>query len=204
LLLLPALAGCSDPSKSDALAAVKRDVKEDAICILPAAILTRLKMQYTTKAACAPLPDDPLAKDPVVGCLDALVAAGATKNMPPGYLSEWPDEVASVSLDSLPAYDRRARALMFKSCVEMRDLREGRFRCGEATAEKVVHIAKGSSSSQVRVTYSRTVTLDPSVPAVEAACGALSHPAPEDTVTLSKNSGRWALATDEAASIPSR
>jgi hypothetical protein len=161
-------------------------------------MLSKLRVQYTTKAMCA-LADVPGApKDTTAACLDALVAAGLTKPMPPGYMAEWPDEVSSASLDSVSAYDRKARALLFKTCVEMRDLREGRFACGEAQADHVLKVTK-SSDTQAGVRYERTLNLSPSLAALDGACGAVTRPAPEGNVTLEKVDGKWALAHDEPA-----
>jgi hypothetical protein len=185
-------------SKSDALEVVRRDVQEEASCTLPVGVLSKLKMQYTTKAACSKRDEaNPSAKDQPTACLEALVAAGVTQAMPPGYMSDWTDEVATLPFDAVSPYERRARALQFKTCVEMRDLREGRFRCGEAKAEKVVRVTK-LGDARASVLYARTVTLDPSLRGIEAACGSVSHPAPEATVTLEKVDKKWALAHDDA------
>jgi hypothetical protein len=191
-------AGCG-LSKSDALEVVRHDVQEEASCTLPVGVLSELKMQYATKAACAKRPESTAAGETVKNvstkCLEALVAAGVTKAMPPGYMAEWTDEVATLPFDAVSPYERRARALQFSTCVEMRDLREGRFRCGEAKAEKVIHVTKLGDGA-ASVVYTRTVTLDPQLETIEAACGAVSHPAPEATVTLEKASGKWALRSD--------
>jgi hypothetical protein len=197
-VLLPS-AACGGLSKSDALEVVRHEVQEEASCTLPVGVLSQLKMQYATKAACSKRDDEhPSAKDLPTACLDALVAAGVTKAMPPTYMSEWTDEVATLPFDAVSPYERRARALQFKTCVEMRDLREGRFHCGEAKAEKVVRLTK-LDDARTSVLYARTVTLDPQLPTIEAACGAVSHPAPEATVTLEKVDKKWALAHDDAA-----
>jgi hypothetical protein len=191
-------AGCSDlPSKSDALAGVKQSVKEDATCTLPIDLLSRLKTQHTSKGVCVPREGGP-PMDAAMKCLDALVAIGATKPMPGGYMAEWPDEIGSAGFDSVSPYERRARSLLFKGCVAMTPgIREGQFRCGEAVAEKVVRITK-SDDEHALVRYARAIKLDPKLAEIDAACGAVTRPAPEASVTFAKGPDKkWALAMDE-------
>jgi hypothetical protein len=186
------LLGCSDlPSKGDALDLVKQGVKEDATCTLPIATLSKLKMQHASKAIC--VPQEAAA---TMACLDALTAAGMTKPMPPGYMAEWPDEVSGAGFDSVSPYDRRARALLFKGCVELTPgLREGQFRCGEASADKVVRMTK-TDETHASVRYARALTLDSRLAAIETACGAVGRPAPEGNVTLAKVDDKWAISKD--------
>jgi hypothetical protein len=190
------LLGCSDlPSKGDALDVVQRDVHEEASCTLPLGVLSKLKIQHTTKAVCVPKVDGP---DPVLACLQALEAAGSAKRMPASYLNEWPDEVAAMGFDAIPAYERRARALMFKACFELGDLREGRFRCGAAAADRVLRVTKkGEKLADVR--YARSLTIDEALTAIEAACGAITRPGPEADAILQRTDKGWAVVKDESA-----
>lgn len=196
------LVACSDlPAKNDALAAIQREVKEDATCTLPIHLLPALKMQHTTKAVCVPRESDPAGKkqyDDAMACLDALVAAGVTKKMPSGYLAEWPDEVSGTGFDSISPYERRARTLIFKGCVEMvDDLRAGQFRCGQARADKIVRVNK-VDATHASVRYSRAVTIDPRLATVEAACGKVTRPGPEAAATFVKSATdkKWVLGSD--------
>jgi hypothetical protein len=196
------VAGCSDlPSKNDALEIIQHEIKEEASCTLPIPLLGRLKMQHTTHALCAPREGSP-TPDAAVMCLDALVAAGVTKRMPGGYMAEWPDEVSAAGFDSVSPYDRRARELVFKGCFEMtNDLRDGRFRCGQARADHVIKVTK-KEEKRALVRYARAITLDPHLAAIDAACGATTRPAPEATITLEKTENRWALASGGEGRAP--
>ncbi|MBX3229369.1 MAG: hypothetical protein KIT84_17885 [Labilithrix sp.] len=205
------LFACSDvPAKADALATIQRDVKEEATCTLPINLLPLLKMQHTTKAVCVPRETDPAGKkqyDDAMRCLDALVAADVTKPMPSGYMAEWPDELSGTGFDAISPYERRARTLLFKGCVQMvDDLRAGQFRCGDARADKVVRISK-IDATHVSVRYSRAITIDPRLASVEAACGKVTRPGPEASATFVKNTEtkKWALGdgapTEDAAAL---
>lgn len=196
-------AGCSDlPSKSDALEIVKQSVKEEAICTLPIPLLSRLKMQHASKAICVPR-DGGREADEAWACLEALVSSGATKQMPHAYMAEWPDEISGASFDTVSPYERRARELVFKGCVEMTPgLRDGQFHCGQARAEKIVRVSK-QEDGQALVRYARAITLDPRLAAIDAACGAVTRPAPEGTIVIAKATDKkWSLAS-EAAAAPS-
>jgi len=191
------LVACSDlPGKEDALTTVQREVKEDATCTLPIKLLPALKMQHSTKAVCVPRESDPAGKkqyDDAMTCLQALVTAGVTKSMPPGYMAEWPDEVTGTGFDSISPYERRARTLLFKGCVEMvDDLRAGQFRCGQARADKVIRINK-SDATHALVRYSRAVTIDPRLAGIEAACGIVTRPGPEASTTFVKVDKKWSI-----------
>lgn len=190
-------AGCSNlPSKKDAFEVLTHEVKEEALCTLPVGLLSRLKMQYTTKAVC--VPREGPSSDPAMSCVDALVAAGVTKPMPASYMNEWPDDIALV----VSVYERRARHLLFKSCVEMvGDLRSGGFRCGEARADHIIQISK-KADKQALVRYARVITLDPGLAAIDAACGVASRPPPEETVTLEKSESRWIVVAEGEATSP--
>jgi hypothetical protein len=198
------LVACSDlPSKTDALAMVQRDVKEEATCTLPINLLPLLKMQHTTKAVCVPREVDPAGKktfDDTMACLNALVAAGVTKPMPADYMAEWPDEVSGTAFDQISPYERRARNLLFKGCVQMgAGLRNGQFSCGQAKAEKVIRVAK-TDETHAQIRYARTITLDPSLAAIDRACGAVTRPGPEATATLEKSADKkWNIVAEGAA-----
>lgn len=181
---------------------VQHEVKEDATCTLPIALLSRLKMQHTSKAVCVPREGGPPV-DAAMACIDALVAAGVTKRMPGAYMAEWPDEVTGAGFDSISPYERRARDLIFRGCIEMGALREGRFRCGQARADHVIQVTK-RDEQHVVVRYSREVTLDPQLAEIDKACGPTNRPAPEGLVTLEKIGKGWALAdTDPSTASPS-
>jgi hypothetical protein len=190
------LLGCSDlPSKGDALDVVQRDVHEEASCTLPVSLLSKLKMQHTTKAVCVPKAE---GRNPPLECMEALEAAGATKRMPASYLNEWPDDVAAAGFDAIPAYERRARALVFKACFELGDLREGRFRCGEAAADHVLRVTKkGEKLADVR--YARRLTIDPKLGAIETACGPITRPGPEADAVLEHTDKGWSVRKDGSA-----
>lgn len=199
--LAVAATGCSDlPSKSDALDIVERSVQEEATCTLPIAMLSRLKMQHATKGICVSR-EGGVPMDEAWTCLEALAASGATKRMPDAYMTEWPDEVSGASFDTVSPYERRARSLLFKGCVEMTPgLREGQFRCGEARAEKVVRVTKQDESHAV-VRYSRAIKLDPKLAAIDAACGAVTRPAPEGSLTIARTPDKkWSGASDAGSS----
>jgi hypothetical protein len=198
-----ALLACSDaPSKSDALEAIQRDVKEEAGCTLPISLLSRLKMQHSTKAVCVAR-DGGAPNDSAMACLDALVAAGATKRMPGSYMAEWPDEISGAGFDSVSPYERRARELVFRGCVEMVGaLRDGQFRCGQARADKIVRITK-KDETHALVRYARALTLDPQLAAIDAACGAVSRPAAEETVVFEKTDKHWAISSESPSATGS-
>jgi hypothetical protein len=193
---------CSDlPSKGEALKIVRSEVKEEASCTLPISLFSRLKMQHSSKAVCVPR-EGGAPMDEAIKCLDALVAAGKTKHMPADYMANWPDELEGPGADSVSPYERRARYHLFKGCVEMTgDLREGRFRCGEARAEKVLRVTKKTDTTAT-VRYARSVKLDRTVASIEAACGQLTPPAPEGNVTLEKTDERWRVVSSDEEATP--
>ncbi|MBX3213577.1 MAG: hypothetical protein KF850_16175 [Labilithrix sp.] len=197
------VSACSDlPSKDAALLLVKQEIKEEATCTLPISLLSRLKMQHASKAVCVAREGGPDA-DGAVACLDALATAGATKRMGDAYMAEWPDEVSAAGFDTVSPYERRSRNALFKGCVEMTDgLREGQFRCGEARADKIVRVTK-KDESRALVRYSRAVTLDPQLAAIDAACGPATRPAPEGSLTLERTAEKkWIVATDAELGPP--
>jgi hypothetical protein len=186
------LTGCSKgPSKAEAFEAIQSGVKEDGSCTLPVDILSRVKMQHSTKGICVPKEGAEKAKT----CIDALVAAGVTKRMPDAYMLAWPDEVATASLADIPAYERRARNLVYSECVELAGaLRDGRFGCAAVQAEKVLRVT-ALDDTHADVEYERKLTLKPSLTAIDAACGTVTRPPGESTVAFSKTEGTWGLAS---------
>jgi hypothetical protein len=190
VLVVVVLLGCSNlPSKRQALEIVTRDVREEATCTLDANTLSRLKMQYTSKAACVPKQG---AAD-LEACVQALVAAGATKTKPPEYMRQWPDEVATASLSDVPAFERRARELVFATCVELYPgLREGRFSCGKAHAKEVLEV-KADGENRANVRYARTIELSPEFGAIERACAGVTKPLVENTVTIERSESAWSV-----------
>lgn len=195
------LAACGGvPSKGEALEVLQHDQKEDASCTLPIEMIAKLKMQHVTKSVCVPmaaLGEAPGPMNAQMACLDALVAAGATKRMPQSYMLEWPDETMAAGFDRVPAYERKPRELVFRGCVEMGALREGRFTCGEAKADHVVRVTK-KGEKQALVRYGREITLDPALAKIEAACGAVSRPPPESSVTMESVDKKWTIVADPA------
>jgi hypothetical protein len=186
------LLACSrGPSKAQALETIQAGVKEEASCILPVETLKLVKMQHATKGICVPKEGAEKAR----ACIDALVAAGVTHAMPESYMRAWPDEVATASLSDIPAYERRPRSLVFGTCVELvGELREGRFTCGEARADKVAKIT-ATDDTHAEVRYDREITLRPAVATIDAACGAVTKPPGDATVALVKGSSGWILAS---------
>lgn len=183
----------SGPSKSDALDTISHGVKEDASCTLPVDVLAQVKVQYASKGLCIPKEGAAAAKT----CIDALVAAGVTHSMSASYMVEWPDDVAAKSLAELPATSRPSRNLVYQSCVELSgNLREGRFTCAEAVADKVIKV-EASSETRATVRYARIVTPRPWLDAVEKACRGLTRPPAEATATLVKRADKkWGLADE--------
>lgn len=185
-----ALVACgSGPSKSQALDAVQSGVKEEGSCTLPIQTLAQLKVQHTTKAVCVPKE----GADKARACLDALVVAGITHRMPGAYMLGWPDDVSSASLSDIPAYERRARNLVYSSCAELGDLRDGRFTCADVRAEKILKVT-ATDDTHADVRYAREIKLRPSLAAIDVACGAVSRPPGETTVAMTKGGSAWALA----------
>ncbi len=191
------IVGCSDlPSKNDSLEIVKKEVKEEASCVLPAPIFTTLKMQLVTKAAC--VPKEGAAE--VLTCVNGLINAGLVTPMPASYMLEWPDDVAAKSLSELPAFERRARKDLYSLCFgTTSDMREGRFKCGDAAAERVIKVSK-VDATHADVRYARTLTLDPKLSDLDRACGAITRPPVEMTVRLEKSDkGIWSLPPPDVA-----
>lgn len=186
------LMGCgSGPSKSQAFEAIQSGLKEEGSCILPVDILSRVKMQHTTKGICVPKEGAGKAR----ACIDALVAAGVTHRMPDAYMLAWPDEVASASLTDIPAYERKPRSQVYSTCIELvGELREGRFTCADARADRVAKVT-ATDDTHADVRYEREVKLRPTMAAVDAACGAVTRPPGDATVTFVKGSTGWTLAS---------
>ena len=171
--------------------AIQSGVKEDGTCTLPVEVLTTLKMQHSTKGICVPKEGAEKAK----ACVAALVAASFTHPMPDAYMVAWPDEVSAASLKDIPAYERRARNLVFSTCVELSgDLREGRFPCAEARAEKILKVT-ALDPTHADVHYARELVLRPNLSAIDAACGAVTRPPRESTVAFTKGPGGWTLTS---------
>lgn len=181
----------SGPSKSQAFEAIQSGVKEEGTCVLPVDFLSRVKMQHVTKGICVPKE----GADKARACVDALVAAGVTHRMPDSYMLAWPDEVASASLSDIPAYERRPRSLVYSTCVELvGELRDGRFNCAEARAEKVLKVT-ATDDTHAEVRYERELKMRPTLAAIDAACGAVTRPPGESTVAFVKGPSGWTLAS---------
>lgn len=180
--------------------AIQSGVREEGSCTLPLEMLTSFKMQHATKGICVPKE----GAEKVKACVDMLVAANVTQRMPDAYMVAWPDDVAGASFKDVPAYDRRARNLVYSTCVALTgDLREGRFACAEAKAEKVLRITT-LDPTHADVLYARTLVLRPTLAAIDAACGAVSRPPADATVSLVKGTAGWTLpsTTPPAATSP--
>ena len=187
------LVGCSSgPSKSAAYDAIQASgVREDGSCTLPVEMLTTIKVQHATKAMCVPREGAEKAR----ACVEALVTAGITRKMPETYMLTWPDEVSGASLSDVPAYDRRARNLTYITCVELvGDMRDGRFPCADVHADKVLKVTT-IDPTHADVRYERDVKLKPTLPAIDAACGAVTRPPGEATVAFVKGASGWVLAS---------
>jgi hypothetical protein len=171
--------------------AIETGVKEDGSCTLPLDILAKVKVQHATKGLCVPKEGAEKAR----ACVDALVAAGVTSRMPDAYMVGWPDDVAATSLKDLPAYERRARNLVYGTCVELTgDLRDGRFPCADAKAEKILKVtALDDKTADVR--YARTIAIKPTLAAIEAACGTVTRPPGESTVGFVKGASGWTIGS---------
>lgn len=181
------------PSKGAALEAIQAGVTEDGSCTLPVGVLAQLKMQHVTKGICIPRE----GADKARACVDALVAAGVTKRMDDGYMVGWPDDVAARSLSDVPAYERRPRNLIYSMCVELRgNLREGRFNCAEAKADKILKVT-ALDDKRAEVKYEREVQLRPTLPAIDAACGQVTRPPGEATASFVKDASGWKLKPPE-------
>jgi len=189
------LACGSGPSKSQAFEVIQSGVKEEGSCILPVEMLKLWKVQHSTKAICVPKEGAEKAK----ACAAALVTAGVTHPMPDAYMLGWPDEVANASLSDVPAYERRARNLVFASCVELvGDLRDGRFTCADVRADKVLKITS-TDPTHADARYEREIKLRPTLAGVDAACGTATRPPGESTVALEKSATGWVLASAAAS-----
>lgn len=189
-LLVAGSACSSGPSKQQALEAIQGGVKEDGSCTLPLDILSQIKVQHATKAVCVPREGAAKAR----ACIDALVAAGITRPMSESYMLTWPDEVTGVSLNDIPAYERRARNLSYGTCVELTgDLRAGRFTCAGVRARKVLKITT-TDATHADVRYERELEPKAALPAIDAACGTVTRPPGEAQVGFVKGASGWELA----------
>ena len=191
--LLATTAGCgSGPSKSEALHAITQGASPDALCTLPIEVLSSTKMQYATKAVC--VPKDLAATERIKGCMEALAAANLTRPMPASYMREWPDDVAARSLSDLPAYERRARELVYVGCWSIDDhLREGQFVCAKATPESVASVTK-IDEAHADVKYTQALAPIEALSAIDRACAGVTRPPSDVTVRLEKISTGWAVA----------
>ena len=191
--------GCgSGPSRAQALEVIQSGVREEGSCTLPVAMLRGFKMQHATKGICVPKEGGPELK----ACIDALVAANITRRMPDAYMVAWPDDVSGASFQDIPAYDRRPRNLVYSTCVELAgELRGGRFTCADAKVEKVLQVtARGPAHADVL--YAREIVVRPTLAAIDAACGAVSRPPADATVSLAKGEKGWALASGAESTPP--
>jgi len=184
------------PSKSQALEQIQASVKEDGSCTLPIAVLSQLKVQPITRAMCVPLQGAEKAR----ACVDALVAAGITQPMDPSYMVTWPDEVTGVSLTDVSAYERKARNLLFGTCVAMSPaLRVGLIPCAQARAEKVTRVTV-KDERHADVHYDRELALRPSLAAIDAACGEVTRPPAGAIASFEKDAaGTWKIKVPERA-----
>jgi hypothetical protein len=179
------LASCTGgPSKSEALDIIQKEIKEDAPCTLPLDVIQQLKMQYTTKAACVPNE----ASEKTRACIDALVTASITQPKPQAYMVDWEDSATMSNV-----YDRHARNIIFRTCVELGELRDGRFGCAQSKPERVLKV-KPTGDTTADVYYERELAFRPSLANIEKACGTVTRPPAEVIVQFTKASGKWSLA----------
>jgi hypothetical protein len=184
-LLLVALPACgTNPSKSEAFEIIKRDVRNDAACQLPLDVVQQLKMQYSTKGACVPNE----ASEKTRGCIDALVANSITQTKSQAYMVDWEDSASMANV-----YDRHARNIIFRTCVEMGDLRDGRFPCAQSRPDHVVRV-KEIPPEKADVFYDRELSFRPSLEGIEKACAGVQRPPQEGVVSLVKTGGKWGIA----------
>jgi hypothetical protein len=156
-------------------------------------MLSKLKMQHSTKGIC--VPKEGAGADKAKACVEALVTANITHRMPDAYMVAWPDEVSTASLKDVPAYERRARNLLYATCVELTgDLREGRFHCAEARAQEILKVTT-VDPTHADVQYAREITLQPMLSAIDAACGVVTRPPGDSTATFIKGTSGWTLAS---------
>ena len=186
------LVACGNgPSKSAAFEAIQSGVKETGSCTLPLEVLTKLKVQHSTKGMCVPKE----GADKARACVEALLTAGVTHRMPDTYMLAWPDDVSAASLSDVPAYERRPRNLMYTTCVELTgDLRDGLFTCADVRAEKVLRVT-AKDETHADVEYQREITLRASLAAIDAACGPATRPPGEAKVPFVKTASGWTLAS---------
>lgn len=187
-----AVAACNGgPSKSAAMDAIQSNVREDGSCTLPLDILATVKIQHVTKGLCVPKEGAAKAR----ACVDALVAANVTRRMPDAYMVGWADDIAAKPLSELPASSRHARSLDYSICVELPpELRNGRFPCADAKADKILKVTK-LDDHNADVVYSRSIAIKPTLAAIEAACGTVSRPPGEATLGFVKAGSDWVLAS---------
>lgn len=191
-LVSTALACGSGPSKSEALEAVRDGTKTNGTCTLPIEVLSSLKVQYTTMGLCLPKEN---TGPRTAACLGALANAGIVKAAPESYMREWPDEVAARSLTELPAYERRARSLVFSACwiYPEAQLRQGQFWCAKLTPDKVTELTK-VDDAHVDAKYTQTVETLDAIPRIEEACGGLTRPPSSASARLEKADRGWRVA----------
>lgn len=184
------------PKKGEALEAIRAGITEDGSCTLPLDVMKTIKMQYGSKGMCVPREGGASA----TACLEALATAGLTTKLDASYMSAWPDEVSAASLTDVPAYERRARAQLFSACWTMSEgLREGRFACADVEAHEVLRVSK-KDEMHAAVKYARWASFKAELAAIEKACGEVSRPPAEATVTFTKGAAGWKLGEDAAAS----
>lgn len=164
-----------------------QNIKEEAACTLPLDVIQQLKMQYTSKAACVPNE----ASDKTRACIDALVTASIATPKPQSYMVDWEDSATMSNV-----YDRHARNIIFRTCVEMGELRDGRFACAQSKPEKILRV-KPTGDVSADVFYERELSFRPSLANIEKACGAVTRPPGEVVVQFVKNGGKWALAPQQ-------
>lgn len=172
------------PSKGQALETLQRDLKEDGSCTLPIAVIRQLKMQYSSNGAC--VPNEGAEKS--LACVNELVSLGITHTKSPAYMVDWED---GATLEGV--YERHARNLVYKTCVDMDGLREGRFPCAEARADKIVRV-KAVDDTHAEVRYARDLAFRPSLAAIEKACGEITRPTEETTANFVKGDSGWKIA----------
>ncbi len=179
------LAACgTSPSKSQALEIIQRDLKDDASCTLPLDVIQQLKQQYSSKGTCVPNEASQKTRD----CIDSLVANSITQTKSQAYMVDYEDSASMANV-----YDRHARNIIFRTCVEMGDLREGRFPCAQSKPERVVRVKPSPDNAKAEVFYERELSFRPSLATIEKACPGVTKPPAEASVSFVKAEGKWAI-----------
>jgi len=107
---------------------------------------------------------------------------------PPGVARGWVTEATEARQDHAL---RRGRLHPLELAGELRD---GRFGCAAVQAEKVLRVT-ALDDTHADVAYERKLTLRRSLTAIDTACGTVTRPPGEATVSFVKTDSTWGLAS---------